>query len=546
MPSNGDVAQHITAGIPGAECRPGRRSAGRRLSVGALVLGAIGLSACGGGSAGAPSSGGGSGATPASGTAAAAAPVDTTKTVLNLALSQEPPNFDYIAGPSTAIKNVIGLNVIETLFERTDKGELEPLLAKSYKTGHQGRDYTFVLRNANFQDGTPMTSADVVYSMQQYRKGANASVSAPYKVVRSIDAVDDHTVHVRLSKPSNSFLGSLATEAGFVIKKGTAPDLKTKPMGTGPFRFTSWRQGVGLTLQRFDGYWGKAPALKTVNVRYVTDPNSILNQLRAGQVDAAVLTGDQLEGLAADPRFAIHRIRTSEKMYFALNAKDPAFKDSRVREALNRAIDPKAIVKGVLNGLGTPMCVLYSPGEPGFTPDCPYPYDPGRAKELLAAAGASHLTVRLKFIKDGAAFSAMSDIVASELKRVGVNVVRQPRDLPTYLKEVIGPTSINFQTTVISGPQGLDNWRCPGFFVGYCDKKMDELLDQAEATTDQAQYANLRQQAALQYAKDGFVRVLTSGDQAMATAKAVVGIRPTIIPLAELDLRGVYWSKATS
>lgn len=537
------------AAVEGDSITRAHRARRRCAAAGTLAAVALVLAACGGGGGGATVGQSPVGQADGAGGTSADAPVDTSRTSLRMSLAQEPPDWDFVNNAATAIRTVVSLNVVEPLLEQTADGELEPLLASDYEVSEDKRTYEFTLREASFQDGAPMTAADVVYSMKLNSESPLGPTSQPYRQVEDIEAVDDDTVRVRLKRPSNGFLAGMATDSGMIIKKGTAKSLKQKPMGTGPFIFDAWRQGVSVTLKRFDGYWGEAPPLSDITIQYVTDETSALNQLRAGQLDlVGYLIGsgrDQVQTFQSDPRYTVPVVTTPEKVYVALNGKDPAFDDHRVREAIARSVDPQAVIDGAYGGIGTPVCVLASPGEPGYTKECPYGYDPERAKELLAEAGASDLTVPLKYIKT-AAFPAMSDVVVSALDGVGITANPVVRDLPTYFEEVLNSTPSQYQMTILAGPQRIEAWRCPGWFLDTCDKQVDRLLDRADAATSPEEYQSLSTQALLRFTEDAYMIPLATVDVPSVGVAGLAGFASTSVPTSSYDLRRVHWTQGSS
>jgi peptide/nickel transport system substrate-binding protein len=334
----------------------------------------------------------------------------------------------------------------------------------------------------------------------------------------------------------------MATGAGLIIKKGSADTLKKGAIGTGPFMFTGYRQGVGLTLRRYDNYWGKKPALKTVEIHYITDVSSLFSQFKAGQLDMIQPPPGQpqTDTVKTDPRFKVVNVKAASKTYLALNGKVPAFQDQRVRQAIAMTVDRQALIDTTLNGDGTPICVIAGPGEPGFTKDCPYPHDPARAKALLAETGAKDLTVDFKMVREWG--NDTPDLVRSFLQPIGVNVKYVQRDWPKYSEEVL--TNPDFQMTYLAGPQQIDAWRCPkGWFLETCDPKVDRLLDQADASSSQKEYADLRKQALLLFAKDAWLIPYDVWSQTLAMKKAIAGFSPTTIPMDQLDVRNIHWTK---
>lgn len=321
------------------------------------------------------------------------------KDTLIIALSSEPGNLDPQAAPSVDSAKY-AWNVFDTLygFERT--GKLEPRLATSHETSADGLTHTFKLRDGvTFQNGDAFTSADVQYSIERIIDPATKSTRRPYFVdlIDGVQTPDAHTVVIRLKTPDGAFLNKVAGYLYIVPQKYTkslsSPEAFAQaPIGTGPYRFVKHQVGRSLELTRYDGFWGKAPAIKNLQFRFIAEPSSRVNAVRAGEVDLITeVAATDVEQLEAQAGIAVDSVPGGSPLHVRIysNVPDSPLSKKEVRLALNYAIDTQAIIQSVFRGRATALTSIIPSSYPyGSNPDLtPYPYDPKKAKELLKQAG---------------------------------------------------------------------------------------------------------------------------------------------------------------
>lgn len=488
---------------------------------------ALAITACGGG---ASSEGGPAGGDPS--------------TELVVAFPQEPADWDHVQSSATAIKALVMHNILEPLLEKQEDGSLTPLLAE-YEVSDDGLEYTFSLREATFHDGSALSADDVVYSLTYAMDSPNGDMSAPFAAVESVDATDDTTVQVTLSRPSQQFLVGMSGISGVVIPADSAGELGDTPIGTGPYVFDSWQNGVEVTLSRYEDYWGELPYFEDIRWRFIGDETASLNALLAGDVDiVSNIIGDGVDRFATvDATDGFKGVTTagSEMMYLSLNATHDIFDDERVRQAVAYATDRQAIIDGALAGLGQPNCVFVNPPiEPWSSDYCPYPHDPDQARQLLADAGAEGMAIDFKYLMTGY-FAPAMEIISAQLSEVGFTVNTDPRDLATYLDEVLGETP-DYQFTNLSGPQVIDSWTCPGWFTQDCVEEFDDLLAQADQELDRDQWADLRRQAVEMHADRAYLIPIGNPDEVSAMRDDLAGFK-SYRSASELDLRSLHWSQ---
>jgi len=276
-------------------------------------------------------------------------------------------------------------------------GMTTPSLAESWSESKDHLTYTFTLRkNAKFHDGSPVTAEDVKFSFERY-KGASATLLK--EKVREVQVVSPTQVRFVLKEPWPDFMlfyGTTASGAGWIVPKHYVDKVgddgfKRAPMGAGPYKVASFTPGVELVLEAFDGYWRKAPSIKRLVMRTMTEESTRAAAVKRGEVDLAYLfAGPVAEELKRTPGVRLEAPLLTGAFWLELpeqwDAKSP-WHDRRVRLAASHAIDRAAINQAEtlgysrLNGSIVPRIFQFA------VPVEPPAYDPARAKKLLAEAG---------------------------------------------------------------------------------------------------------------------------------------------------------------
>lgn len=288
----------------------------------------------------------------------------------------------------------------DTLFGFDASGRLEPRLATGVKISDDGLRYTFTLRrNVKFHNGASMTAKDVKYSIDRIIKPETKSGRRPLlaPVFESASAPDDYTVVMQLKKPDGAFLNKVAGFLAIVPKEYTeslpSPEAFAQaPVGAGPFKFVERKIGQSMELVRFDDYWGNKAAVKRILYRVIPEPTSRVNALLAGEVDIADgISASDVARVKQNAGLRVDSVKAGSPLMVRLYSITPGtpLANLKVRQALNYAVDRNAIIKSVLHGIGEPMPTFLSSVYPiGIDPALkPYPYDPARARRLLAEAG---------------------------------------------------------------------------------------------------------------------------------------------------------------
>lgn len=331
--------------------------------------------------------------------------------------------MDPTFASSTATWNVLH-HVFEPLMLRDADMVLQPVLALSWEAVDE-HTWEFELREGvTFHSGAPFNAEAVKFSLERM---FSPDVTTVHRAVRDIpldrvEVVDDYTVRIVTKTPTVLMPHFLRTVliVDPTVYASNEP-VNTQASGTGPYRFESWVRDAGVELRANPDYWGGAPAIAEVAFRPVPENSTRVAELLTGAVDLIVnVPPDDLEAIETDATRAVIS-SGGRDVFIGLRSDKPPFDDVRVRQAVNLAVDREAINEAILGGFGELYGSVVMP--PNNSPDVePYPYDPERARQLLAEAGyASGLEITLqtpngRYLKDVEAAQA----VAAYLDMVGI------------------------------------------------------------------------------------------------------------------------------
>jgi peptide/nickel transport system substrate-binding protein len=476
--------------------------------------------------------------------AAGAAAAQRTDIVVGMQL--EPPILDPTAGAAAAIDEVVYANVFEGLTRFGPDGSVQPALAASWEVAPDGLSWTFRLRDGvTFQDGTPFTAEDVVFSFD--RAMAEGSLNAQkglFEGINEVTAIDDVTLEIGLDAPKGSLLANLAWGDAVIVSPATADGNAQKPVGTGPFAFASWVQGDRVELVRRDGYWGEEPALERVTFKFISDPAAAFAAMMAGDIDAFpnYPAPENLPQFAADPRFQVLVGSTEGETILAINNGRPPFDDVRVREAIARAIDRQTVIGGAMFGYGTPIGSHFAPHHPAYEDLTGVaPYNPERTKALLAAAGVSGLRPTLVLPPPSYARRG-GEIVAAQLRAVGIEPQIVNVEWAQWLEQVF--KNKDYDLTIVSHTEPMDIgiYARPDYYFNYDDPVMRALWAGVDATADPGEQAAILQ-AMQERVAARYVNVFLF--QLAKTGVADARIRGLWVnsPTQANDMTGVSWAE---
>jgi len=264
------------------------------------------------------------------------------------------------------------------------------ILAESWE--FQGKRWVVRLKKGiKFHNGAPLTSKDVAFSIDRM-KNDKASLQGPnFKDVSELQTPDDQTVVFVMKQPNAVFLDRL--ENRFILSKVAADkygdQLDQNPIGTGAYKYVSYQRGGNFVFTRNDDYWGGKADIKEVVFRKVTEEAARLAALESGQADLINnVPVHEVPRLQRHPRVKVEKIEGLRMFFLAMNVAFKPFDNKLVRQAVNYSVDAPAIVRNIFDDIGYPINGPVGPHVIGADPKLKrYPYDPKKAKELLAQAG---------------------------------------------------------------------------------------------------------------------------------------------------------------
>jgi peptide/nickel transport system substrate-binding protein len=394
------------------------------------------------------------------------------------------------------------MQIHETLVKYDLDMNIVPSLAESWEISLDQLTWTFKLRKGvKFHDGTPFNAEAVKYTFDRIVDPATASPRKSSAVmIKGVKVLDEYTVSFTTNKPFGPFLAQLTAYNLAIMSPTVAKKLGKKysqdPAGTGPFKFESWAPGEKVVFARNDGYWGKRAHLDKVVFKVVPEDSTRVMLLLSGEADVvSSVPSVLLDRLNQSKDVRVIREKGFRTIYVGLNNRIKPFDDIRVRKAVNHAINPEAIVNGVLKGVGTLGGSFESPSIPGAIQGLkPYPYDPAKAKKLMAEAGypdgftTSFYTPTGRYLMD----RQVAEAVQGQLKEVGIKAeIKAPdwgtltalldkyTEIPMFLMGKGSPTGdldLTLNLTIKTG--GRMN------HFSYANPKVDKMIEQQEGITD--------------------------------------------------------------
>lgn len=440
----------------------------------------------------------------------------------------EPTSMDIASGTGQHNYAVMS-NVFENLLQYDPvKFDAVPCLAESYDVSEDGMVYTFHLRpNVVFHDGTPMNAEAVQFSYQRVMDPDNEyyKLGQPFPLIdfwyeaidpKGIVIQDDLTVVFNLKKPHSTLSAFLAWPAAAIVSptavKKYGADFRTNPVGTGPFQFKEWVANQRVEFTRFDGYWGGPAALDGLVFRPIIEEQTRVTELQAGNIDFAYdLPPDNVAQVKENADFTFYETALGHVWFLVLNTKTGPTADVRVRQAIAHAIDKESIIHDILQDTGVAATGPIPSSIPYYTDQVPqYPYDPDKAKALLAEAGlADGFETRFWVPQSGSGMQSpttMGQAIQANLADVGITanieVFEWGAYIESYAKGLPDDVAMAECSWFATDARNIPNLTIScatvspaGYNAGYyCSSAVDDLVAQFTATLDPAQQASIMAQ----------------------------------------------------
>lgn len=341
-------------------------------------------------------------------------------------------------------------NIYETLLNFNENDTtVEAGLAKEFNVSEDGLTYTFKLQEGvKFHDGTDFNAEAVKLNFERWSAGAkdtfyyyNSMFRAEDKdLITSIETPDASTVVITLSRPQVPFLKNIAMAAFGIASPAAFNTLEEKPVGTGPFKFVNWNRNDSITLEKNADYWQEGlPKLDKLIFRSIPDNSARLNELVAGNIDLADGINPSDAGtISGNADLQLIERPSMNVGYLGLTATRKPFDDVKVRQAVNYAIDKKAIVDAFFEGYANVAVNPMPPSVSGYNDEIEgYSFDPEKAKELLAQSNYKGEELELwampvprPYMPDG---QKVAEAIQKNLEDVGVKTKIVSYEWATYL-----------------------------------------------------------------------------------------------------------------
>ncbi|WP_241083414.1 glutathione ABC transporter substrate-binding protein GsiB [Achromobacter xylosoxidans] len=466
---------------------------------------------------------------------------------------------------SHTLTQAAGKAYYESLFEFDKDMKIQPLLATGYEISADNLVYTFKLRHGvKFQDGTDFNAEAVKANFDRASNPDNRlSRYLQFSQIAKTEVVDTYTVRITLKKPFSPFINAVAHPAAMMISPTAlqkyGKEIGFHPVGTGPFEFVEWKPAEYLKVKKFDGYWNKEyPKIDTLTFRTVVDNNSRAAVIQTGEAQFAYpVPFEQAALLSKNDRVIVKRAKSIFATYLAMNMLRKPFDNPKVRQAINYAINKKALAKVAYAG--------YADVSNGVVPegiefgvklaDGGWPYDPNKARELLKEAGypSGFESSIWSAYNDGTSVKVVQ-FLQQQLAQVGIKVsveVLEPGQRSARVGQVrkAEDAQVRMYYSGWSASTGEADWALRPLFASestppqlsniayYSSPKVDAALSQALTTSDHQEKAQLYREVQETVWNDApWAFLLTTGNLYMTT-KNITGVE--VLPDTSLSFRDV-------
>jgi oligopeptide transport system substrate-binding protein len=448
-------------------------------------------------------------------------PKPAVEQVLRMRMRENPPDTDPAQSADT-LSDRINLAIHDGLVDFDPRSvEVVPAVAESWDISRDGLQITFHLRpGVRFHNGRVMTSADVIYSFTRILdpkvnskrreiladvKGAGAFSSGKSPKVEGLEAPDPGTLRITLERPLAYFLQLLATPSAAIIPREVYEDPQkgylSHPVGCGPFKLSRWERSQFMELEAFGDYYRGRPKLDRIQVRFIENPASAMEEYRNGGLEYMDEMVGSETAIAREMPDDYRKAPTLATFYFGFNLARPPFKGNvNLRKAFNYAVDRQALCDQLFEGTLSPSRGILTPGTPGYNPELKgYSYDPARARESLAKAGypdGKGLPTLDLWVNNNQKLLEAAQKVQADLKAVGIPVRIKASDFATFLQALQGTPETPGEALFYRygwnadypDPDAFLYWLLhsrnagPAGNIGrYSNPKVDALLDQARS-----------------------------------------------------------------
>jgi peptide/nickel transport system substrate-binding protein len=420
---------------------------------------------------------------------------DTSKSLV-IAVMSSPTNLDSRVGADNVSSRMFDL-VNSGLIKVTPNFDYAPDLATKWETLD---DKTLVFHlnpNAKFHNGQPVRASDVKWTYESLMNPTFVtSKRSGYASVDHIETPDQQTVIFKLKEANAGILDNLTV--GILPTGADTNVYKTRPIGCGPYKLVEHRPDERLEFEAFDQWHGGAPKIKHITVRIIPDATTRILEMRRGTVNFEVnaIPFENVAEFEKNPDFTVVKSSGSVYQYLAFNIHDPALAKPLVRQAIACAIDRDRIIRDIQRGYAQPTETMLAEGHWARASNLPaHPYDPVKAKQLLAQAGYPNgLSLVFKTSTDAEA-NSRAQVMQAMMKQAGFNVTIQSNEMSTFFADIgkgnfqmyslsrNGISDPDFYYVIFYSKNEPPNGQNRGY---YANPRVDQLLTAGHSTFDRA------------------------------------------------------------
>ncbi|SDT78969.1 peptide/nickel transport system substrate-binding protein [Actinoplanes derwentensis] len=492
---------------------------------GLAVLSTAFLAACGSGGSALP--------------AASGAATGTAKQGGTLRIARPPASTAETLDPASSLSAYEYLGALYNRLVKLDEaGSVQPDLAASWEKSADAKTWTFTLRTGvTWHDGKSFTAQDVVYSIQHIldpaTKSPQAGVLSTFVDGKSVTAKDAATVVFTLAAPNAEFASLLTSYNCYIIPDGSAATIGKTGIGTGPFKLVSFQAAGPGKVARNDSYFGGAAKLDTIEFSSIPDTQARVNALLAGQIDFISQTNLDYatsQTVLASANATVAAVKNAQWYTVPMLNTSAEFRDPLVRKALAHAYKPDDVLQLAVHGSGTIARNNPVPPTDAYYLDYGLDYDLDKAKSLLQRAGMSSLSVDVYTSSYDSVLSPLALALKGSVADAGITLTVKNSSADSYYTDVWmkKPLMTSYWYTGRPIDQLLNQLFRSGSSYNenaYANPQLDQTLDAARATVDDAKRKILYQDAQKILVDDGAVLTPFFADRLVGIGKNITGYR---------------------
>lgn len=474
------------------------------------------------------------------------------KDSLIYAVNGEPSNLDPTRS-SDNIASQVFRQIFDTIIHMEADGTLNPGLATEFEVVDDGKAVIYTIREGvTFHNGDEMTVKDVAFSLN---RAIESEFTSEYtSMMESAEVVEgENKVRLNLKYPFagvNSCVAKICVLSEAVVEE-LGDDHGMNPVGTGPYEFVEFKKGDQIKLKAYEGYYRGVAEIKDLTFKIITEPSTAVVALETGDIDFLVNPARvERQRLIDSDKLQYHETEVSGNNYIAFNNTDGPFADKTLRQAISYAIDKESVMIGSLEGAGLVIDNPIPRAHFGFSEDVKAnPYDPEKAKELLAEAGykEGELSITLKSM-ESELYRKPTEIIQDQLTQIGINAEVEVMERGAALEDIYENSRYGMAVWSMIYEYPDADSLYPFFhskgglnFLQAKYPELDKLFDQARLELDDEKRAKIYEDVANFINEEVVIVPLFTYYTAVAADANLQGVEPSVYTIYEVY--NMSWAK---